>query len=136
MNGQVSPLYKFIRSDITVKRLAQILGVSLSGAYKYVEGVRTMDIYKFKKLVKELQDKDLIDWFLEGTDYVAVKISGKKLNGKWEDEIKQIVITLGEMVKKLEKNDYINAKKEISKMHDLLQTLKKEIEMKEEERNA
>lgn len=131
MNGQVSPLYKFIRSDITVKRLAQILGVSLSGAYKYVEGVRTIDIYKFKKLIKELQDYDLVNWILEGTDYVALKISGE-----WGNEIKQIAITLGELIKKLEKNDYINAKKEIVKIQDLIQTLKKEIETKKEQRNA
>jgi len=131
MNGQnlynYSPLYKYIRSG-KIPELAKILQMNLNTFYRYVEGVRKLDIYRFKKLISATNDKDLINWILEGSDYIAVKARRLNLNGKWEDEIIELVKLLGEIIEHLEKNERMGALRKISNVFDILMQLKREIE--------
>jgi predicted transcriptional regulator len=120
-------LKKLSKRNFTVKQLALSLGITPSAVYKILSGQNKLLPEHIVKLIYETKDTELINHFLAPADHIAIPIKFK-LNGRWDDELKEIIKNLGELVKALEKNDVDRVMMISTKIIKLVAQLSEEVQ--------
>jgi hypothetical protein len=120
-------LKRLSKRNFTTKQLALALGMTQWGVYKILSGENKLLPEHLIKIIYETKDTELINKFLLPTNHIAIPIKFN-LNGKWDDEFREIIKNLGELTKALEKNDIDRVMMYTTKIIRLLAQLSEEVQ--------